>query len=293
MAALGDNPTAWRPREKMKVAFLAYENDQVRTYYDFAAMLAFEYIWKTGGLELCHQRFGSKYFHEYCSSPIIMRADLRDKIRTIEEDGKVVQAGWPTELQKAVSFAFKSMEKLSEAGTLAIYDSEVSTGNLFTTTDMERILLEHSMLYCNPDDHFIFVVDYLGLVRKEGESNKYTAQQEVNASIKRNVSSLLDGLGATALSVAQYNTQSKRDKIQGVKSDPMPDNNPDLRRDVQTFIETEYDHEETGQRLTIRILDNRRGKMNVQKDYWIHPASGYMVAHFNPERLFEVTDHED
>lgn len=291
-ARAGADPTHWQVRDHVKIAFLAFENDQVRTYYDFAAMLAFEFLWKKGGVKLCHQKWGSKYFHEWCHSSVIMQNDLKGKIFTVKNpDGTIKQEGWPNALQAACQYAFWSMDRLSENGNLAIYDSEEKTGNLNTVEDLERILLEHTTLNCNPEDHFMFVTDYIGLVRKYGEFNKYKVQQEANFTIKRNVNNLLSGIGATALTIGQYNTDTKKSQIQGTKTEVMVESNPDMRRDVQTFMETSYDHDETAQKLTIKILDNSRGAMGerVQKSYWIHPESGYMIDYFDADRLFERT----
>jgi hypothetical protein len=147
------------------------------------------------------------------------------------------------------------------------------------------------MQWCEPGTHLVFVVDYIGLVQKIGDS-KYMAQMAANDEIRWQAANAMDGMGATAITIGQYNTSSKKDKANNADTGVIQvDNNPDLPRIVMNFIECEYG---TDQDFTAKMLRSRRGKQGpyIKKAYWMHPATGYIMRTYNTDHidLFKETD---
>lgn len=260
--------------KNISILFAAFENDRFITAYDFAAMLAMEYL-TSHAAGVINARVGKLYTHEYCAV---------DKMRQYH---KGAPPSFPAELRLAYQYAFDQVSMLNN--TLYVYDQSREGGDLRSLNALKDCIVEHNVLRRKEDQTLLICVDYLGLVEVPGK-NRYEAQSEITQSLQADS---VDK-GACVMSLAQYTRSATKDRNRNGDDGIIPvDSNPDLARAVQHFFQTGV-HPDNDEVLDVEMIVARRKPGKMKQMYVIHPPSGYIVEEvkgFSMTQRYLRTEH--
>ena len=243
-----------RPRDTVAIAWLAYENDQVISAYDFAAMCAVEWLAENGHW---NAKAGSKLIREMMDAESLSYA--------VEEN---VLDSWPDLARQAAEVGMERAQSLP----IEIYDAGEETGALTNRLAMHRLINSHK--WSNEGKHCIYIVDYAQLVRENG---RLFEDMEILA---RDCLHLVRRLNCTLILLSQFNEEYNKDlaKGQAGKGYQGIKGGGDIKAGVHNLMTVEYNDEISPDQLHVKSGKARRGKTTTSKIYTIEPTSGLVLV---------------
>ena len=259
------------PREDVRVAFLAFENDQETTWFDFVSMLAWDKLWRSGiGKNIVETQMGTFFYYELLNPELIM---------TAMDNGKIKK--WPVVIQKAIDEAMDTLDDLN----LHIYDMNAKNGGLDTVDDMTRVINMHNVLYCKPDDKKMLCIDYAGLVRTPGMTDFQGQTEVVNRALYS-----ANALDFAVMLLAQYSRGYTREhKDSKNRTTVGTENSAALERGCHHYWEVSYD-EDSPQILDVQQVRARRQggglRGKTRQKFHIDKVTGSIIDQYTSDTVF-------
>jgi hypothetical protein len=255
-----EGKTIWTARPQVNLVMCCFENSREITFYDYVAMLAFEYL------------FDNKWHLEPAKKA--SEFTLGDFL-----DGEQVQDAhlsgewnrWPVKLKTALDVAFDRIQQLN----LSIYDRSDQYGGLTSRLGLNRVINMHAQVYTKPDDHLNIAIDYIQLVNDTGDEYK-DLKMAVNDAL-----TVATNKHCTVWALSQFNREYKKNKRDGTNGDVMgTKGGADLEQAVHNYLEVEY-NEDSPDTLYTAMRRARRGpgSKNEKGLFKMHPASGMIVSY--------------
>lgn len=245
------------PRQNVTIAWMAFENDQQISSYDFVAMLAVEWLRENGKYD---EKIDGKLIREVLDAETISYAI---RARTLDK--------WPATARQAITVGIETASKYP----ITIYDSAIETGNLVSQTALWRCVHAHHFNYVKDDKtHLIVVIDYAQLVRETGRL------YEDMELLSRDCLQVVARLNCTIILLSQFNESYNRDVSKGEQGKGWQGikGGGDIKAGVQNLMTVEYDDEVSPNTLRVKSGKARRGKTTTGYAYTIDPTSGLVLS---------------
>lgn len=241
--------------DQVSVVLLAYENDQIISYYDLVAMEAARYAYSMGWETVT---INEKPMINRLGGAILMNA---------HQSGALEK--WDSRIRECVANAIEVVDGLP----IWIYDTKPENGGLDNLSSMLMVMEMHRQL-TPADKHLIFFIDYAQLVNNVGkdyEDMKALSSKLLWAS---------QHYDATIIVLTQFNEaanfQKAQDKKAGMRTDFLgTKGGGSLEAAVQNFFVSDYDPREPH---ILRVEQARSRRSGWGEKYFnIHPASGLIT----------------
>lgn len=239
----------WIPRPKVNVAFMAFENDQEDTIWDFTASVAAARMYALNKLD--------------ADADFLSGEIMSEGFRQGKTSDKAPYHTWPKVTRDSIDFAIQTMR----GANLWVYDVNDHNGGLKDLASLRRNAFAHHFNHVEPDQHLIIVVDYAQLIRNGG--TLYDDMRDLSSLLLE----LCNKLNCTVIALTQFNEAYNKETATGQQTDFIgTKGGGDLEAACHTYITLSYSAKIPDE-LGINVRRQRRGGSGSYTMF-IHPPSG-------------------